>query len=119
VRESRLSAEVLTAVSGGDLAFERALLSRFLSCIDVDASQLDSAIRERATGRIEAIAHRVQGRCKALGAMTLGEAAECLERAASRGDWRDILEAHERGRQELLQLRREIDRRLSIGRGLP
>jgi len=112
VREPPLRDEVLAAISGGDASFERELLAHFLSYTDSDAARLDSAISERACERVEAIAHLVQGRCKTLGAVTLASAGERLERAASRGEWSDIAEAHARVREELAALRREIARRL-------
>ena len=113
MREPPLRAEVLAEISQGDSDFERELLARFLSCTDADASQLDMAMGDRAVERIHALAHLVQGRCKSLGAMTLAQAGERLERAASLGDWCQIAEAYERVREELAALRREIDRHLS------
>jgi HPt (histidine-containing phosphotransfer) domain-containing protein len=112
VDEPLLRDDVLAAISGGDPAFERQLLARFLTSTDGDAARLATAIRQRARARVEAIAHLVQGRCKTLGAMTLAHAGERLERAASRGEWRDIAEAHARLHHELATLRREIGRRL-------
>jgi len=112
VGEPPLHEEVLAAISGGDADFERRLLARFLASTDGDAAQLDTAMRQRARERVEAIAHLVQGRCKTLGAMTLAQAGERLERAASGGEWRDIAEAHAHLHHELATLRREIGRRL-------
>jgi HPt (histidine-containing phosphotransfer) domain-containing protein len=113
VREPPLREEVLAGICGADRAFERELLARFLGCTDGDAARLDTAMRQRARERIEAIAHLIQGRCKTLGAMTLAQAGESLEHAAPRADWRDIAEAHLRVRRELAALRREIGRRLT------
>jgi HPt (histidine-containing phosphotransfer) domain-containing protein len=112
VREPPLREEVLAGITGGDASFERELLAHFLASTDGDAARLDAAISERASERVGAIAHRVQGRCKTLGAATLASAGERLEHAASRGSWSDIAEAHARVREELAALRRAIARRL-------
>lgn len=113
MHEPPLRDEVLAAICGGDRELERDLLARFMHCTDGDAAELDAAIRQRVRERVEAISHLVQGRCKTIGAMTLAYAGERLECLASRGDWRDIEEAHGSVCHELAALRRHIGRRIA------
>jgi len=112
VLEPPLRDDVLAGITGGDSSFERHLLARFLAATDSDAAVLDAAISAGTRERVEALAHLVQGRCKTIGAAKLAQAGERLERAALRGAWSEIVEAHARVREELAALRREIARRL-------
>jgi two-component system sensor histidine kinase EvgS len=84
---SPLDAAMLAEISGGDVELGRKFLARFSEFNREDTVRLLEAIAQRDFASMRRIAHRMKGSSRTVGANTLGDACELIERAARSGDW--------------------------------
>ncbi|MEO5702488.1 MAG: PAS domain S-box protein [Gammaproteobacteria bacterium] len=81
---------VLAAISGGDAAAEREILTDFQRVNDSDAAMLKLAVDRCDNSQVTHASHRIKGASKAIGATALATVCERLERASRAGNWKAI-----------------------------
>ncbi|MFI4986715.1 MAG: ATP-binding protein [Alphaproteobacteria bacterium] len=78
---------LLAELSGGDAAVERDILSDFRGANVADAAMLKAAIDSRDAAQLTRACHRVKGASRMVGALSLAEVCDKLERAGHANDW--------------------------------
>jgi CheY-like chemotaxis protein len=86
-RSTPLDRVLLEAISGGDAAAERHILSEFRKTNATDAAVLEQAVERRDSARVAHTCERIEGASRSLGALPLAALCERLERASCAGDW--------------------------------
>ncbi len=81
---------VLAAISGGDAAAEREMLTDFRRVNDDDAAMLKLAVDKRDIPQVTIALDRIMGASRTVGAMPLAAACGRLERASAAGDWKSV-----------------------------
>lgn len=81
---------VLAAISGGDAAAEREMLTDFRRVNDDDAAMLKVAVDKHDIPQVTIASDRIMGASRTVGAMALAAVCERLERASGIGDWKAI-----------------------------
>jgi HPt (histidine-containing phosphotransfer) domain-containing protein len=72
---------VLRGLFGDDAGTIAAVVATFLSSMQVNLADVDQALHEGRSADLGAIAHRIKGAARMMGAMAFAEAAEVLERS--------------------------------------
>lgn len=88
--EAPIDLEALAVFGAADAEARRRTLGVFRRVNDADAQQLRRAFDTRDLDAVNALAHRMKGAAKAVGARSLAELAERIERAARRGRWEGL-----------------------------
>ena len=81
---------VLAAISGGDAAAEREILTDFQRVNDEDAAMLKRAVDRRDMPQVTNACHRIKGAGRTVGAIPLAAVCERLERASRASDWKMV-----------------------------
>ncbi|HZF19908.1 MAG TPA: transporter substrate-binding domain-containing protein [Burkholderiales bacterium] len=80
----------LAEISGGDTAMERDILVDFRGVNEGDAAMLREALEKRDIALVTHASHRIKGASRTVGATTLAEVCERIERASRANDWGTI-----------------------------
>jgi signal transduction histidine kinase/CheY-like chemotaxis protein/CHASE3 domain sensor protein/HPt (histidine-containing phosphotransfer) domain-containing protein len=83
---------VLVAISGGDAADEREILTDFRRANDEDIAMLKRAVENSDIAELTRAAHRMKGASAMVGAIGLSSACEGLEKAGRANDWATALD---------------------------
>jgi PAS domain S-box-containing protein len=81
---------VLAAITGGDAAVEREILTDFRRINDEDAVMLKLAVDGRDMPQVINASHRIKGASRTVGATALASVCERLENASRANDWKDV-----------------------------
>jgi two-component system sensor histidine kinase EvgS len=81
---------VLAAITGGDAAVEREILTDFRRINDEDAVMLKLAVDGRVMPQVINASHRIKGASRTVGATALASVCERLENASRANDWKDV-----------------------------
>ena len=81
---------VLAEISGGDAAFEREVITRFMGVNAEDAAVLARAVEARDVSQLVHAAHRMKGAGRTVGAADFAEVCADLEKAGRANDWSTV-----------------------------
>jgi len=104
-----LDRSVLAAVSGGDAAAERDILTDFRRVNDEDAAMLKQAVSNTDIAQVTRATHRIKGASKTVGAMGLASVCENIEHASRANDWTKVKAGMGAFHQEWMRLNAYLD----------
>jgi len=102
--DAPIDRSALAEISGGDAAVERDILIDFRSANDGDATMLKEAFDRRDLAQATRASHRIKGASRTIGAKTLAEVCERIERAGRANDWAAVASNREAFENELERL---------------
>lgn len=85
-----LCADVLDALTGGNVADNRALIDDFLASTREDLAELERLAAPETLAGLTRQAHKMKGAARLIGALQLADAAAALEAAGRSEDWRAV-----------------------------
>jgi HPt (histidine-containing phosphotransfer) domain-containing protein len=100
---------VLAAISGGEAATERDILTDFRRANDEDAAALKRAVATSNIPQVTRAAHRILGASRTVGALELASVCERIERASRASDWTTIAASMEAFHREWKRLNAYFD----------
>lgn len=94
----------LAEITGGDAAMERDILIDFRGTNDGDAAVLIEALDKRDIALATRASHRIKGASRTIGALSLADVCERIERAGRANDWGTMSASREAFEHELERL---------------
>jgi signal transduction histidine kinase/ActR/RegA family two-component response regulator/HPt (histidine-containing phosphotransfer) domain-containing protein len=94
----------LAEITGGDAAMERDILLDFRGTNDGDAAVLIEALDKRDIALATRASHRIKGASRTIGALSLADVCERIERAGRANDWGTMSASREAFEHELERL---------------
>lgn len=100
---------MLSAVSGGDAAAERSLLTDFRRANDEDAAMLMRAVANSDMRQVLRATHRMLGASRTVGALAFAGVCARIERASRASDWKTVAATMEAFHYEWTRLNAHSD----------
>jgi signal transduction histidine kinase/CheY-like chemotaxis protein/HPt (histidine-containing phosphotransfer) domain-containing protein len=94
----------LAEITGGDAAMERDILIDFRGTNDSDAALLKEALDKHDIALATRASHRIKGASRTIGALSLADVCERIERAGRANDWSTVSSNREAFWRELERL---------------
>jgi HPt (histidine-containing phosphotransfer) domain-containing protein len=102
--DAPIDRSALAEITGGDAAMERDILLDFRGANDGDAAMLKEALDKQDVELATRASHRIKGASRTIGAISLADVCERIERAARANDWNTVSSNREAFRRELERL---------------
>jgi signal transduction histidine kinase/ActR/RegA family two-component response regulator/HPt (histidine-containing phosphotransfer) domain-containing protein len=102
--DAPIDRSALAEITGGDAAMERDILLDFRGTNDGDAAMLRDALDKRDIALATRASHRIKGASRTVGALSLADVCERIERAGRANDWGTMSASREAFERELERL---------------
>jgi CheY-like chemotaxis protein/HPt (histidine-containing phosphotransfer) domain-containing protein len=102
--DAPIDRSALAEITGGDAAMERDILLDFRGTNDGDAAMLKEALDKHDIALATRASHRIKGASRTIGAISLADVCERIERAGRANDWNTVSSHREAFWRELERL---------------